>query len=396
MAAISTPSQNMEAMKRVTIVQLCPQLNFGGVERGVIDVACFLQQNGYQSIVISNGGSFLAKLQAHGVQHIQLPIHSKNPITFLLNLRRLKKIIRSLDPDLLLPYSRIPTWLIYLLQKKLKLPFISHCLGTHSMGSGKLKRAYNTVLMQGNRVVANSQFTRAHFLNYYQEPPSKIRVIPCSLDTEFFDPDSVSIDDISLLRAKWRVPAGQTVLLLPARLSNGKGHEFLIHTLKLFKEQKINNFYAVILGNTKNKSTYYKKLRTLIDEFGLSQQVFFAGDCCQMNHAYAAADIVLSISTRPEAFGLTVIEAQAMGKLVIASRHGGSLETIKDEVTGFLVEPNNALDLASTLIRISEMDNSLKRKITAQGKKSALNYSKDNICSQLIELYKELIAYHRL
>lgn len=394
MEAIIITSQRIEKIKPLTIVQLCPRLNIGGVERGVVDVACYLQQNGYESIVISNGGSLLAELQDNRVQHIKLAIHSKNPFIFLLNLWRLKSLIDSLKPDLLLPYSRIPTWLIYFLCKKRNIPFVSHCLGIHSMGKFGIKRFYNSVLMRGERVIANSNFTKTYFLTYYQEPPSKIRIIPRSADTAFFNQNKDQAETIKILRKQWQASYEKIVILLPARFSYRKGHETLISALKLIKEQKINDFHVVMLGNYQSNYSYYKRLTQLIADLDLINDVFFADDGTDMLKAYAAADIVLSISIEPEAFGRTIIEAQAMGRLVIASRHGGVLETIEDEVTGFLVEPGNAKALASTLIRIKAMDPTQKQEIMFNAQKSAGNFSKKLMCKRLVDLYKEIIGYH--
>ena len=372
------------------IVQLCPQLNSGGVERGVVDVAVYLKQIGCTSIVISDGGVMVSELYANQVKHIQLPIHSKNPLRFLLNLWRLKQVLGDLKPDLLLPYSRIPTWLIYFLRKKVKAPFISHCLGIHRMGGFGIKTKYNSVLMQGTRVIANSNFTKAYFLNHYPSFKQPVIVIPRSVDSHFFNQNNHQLELIHRLRHQWRVASGKFVVLLPARFTYWKGHEVLISALRLLK-QTTNDFYLVMIGDYHVNTSYYKRLMTLMKVLNLSDDIFFAGPSTNMYDVYAAADIVISASTEPEAFGRTIIEAQSMGKLVVASRHGGALETIEDNITGFLVEPGNASELADTLLKIYHMSPFKKNEIITNAKKNAEYFSKKKMCEQLVEFYKELV-----
>ena len=75
-------------------------------------------------------------------------------------------------------------------------------------------------------------------------------------------------------------------------------------------------------------------------------KLHIVGPSNEINKFYTEADIVVSPSTDPEAFGRISVESQAMGKFVIASNHGGSKETIIDGETGYLFEPLNEVDLS--------------------------------------------------
>ena len=375
----------------MTIVQLCPGLNIGGVERGVIDVAIYLKQLGCNSIVISNGGGLISELEASQVQHIKYPIHSKNPLLFLLNLLRLRRLFNIIKPDLLLPYSRVPTWLVYFLCKKNKIPFISHCLGIHRMGLLGLKTKYNSVMMKGDRVIANSDFTKLYFLNHYPGHHKNITVIPRSVDTLLFNPNNTQIESILLLKQQWQAKTSKTVVLLPARFAYWKGHEIFLIALNLIKK-KTNNFYLVMVGDFQANASYYKRLLKLVHFLELTEDVFFAGSAINMPDAYAAADIVVSASTEPEAFGRTIVEAQAMGKIVVASSHGGALETIESNVTGFLTEPGNSIELANTLMMIQDMDPLKKIEMAKQVIKNTTNLTKNRMCEDLAKIYSELIV----
>lgn len=373
------------------IVQLCPRLNTGGVERGVVDVAIYLKEHGYESIVISNGGKLIDELTSKQVRHISLPIHSKNPFVFIVNLWRLNRELQAIKPDLILPYSRIPTWLIYFLRKKTRVPYITHCLGIHQMGMFGLKKLYNSVMIRSPWIIANSEFTKTYFANTYQIDSQNVNVISRSVDLDYFDERQVSAPVIQRLKEQWRTPSQKTVILLPARLTSWKGHEVLIRAMALIKKQKGYNFYAVLIGNCQDNSSYYNRLLKLIDELALSDDIFFTESFVNIRDAYAAADVVVSTSTEPEAFGRTIIEAQAMGKLIIASQHGGALETIEDNVTGYLVRPGDVRALADKLIYAQEMSEPEKLELSEWAKKNAQRYSKENMCRQSLTLYDQVI-----
>lgn len=378
-------------MKSKTIVQLCPKLKLGGVERGVVDIAAHLQKIGYNSIVVSNGGCLVAELENNQVTHIQLPIHSKNPLYFLLNLWRLNHLIRQLKPDLLLPYSRIPTWLIYWLCKRNKIPFITHCLGIHRMGLLGLKTKYNSVLMRGDRIIANSFFTKSYFLRHYPNCQRDISVVHRSVDIEVFKENNCALEIRRLVRNNWKVTPYQTVILLPTRMSYWKGHDVLLSALYSMIQAGNTNFYVVMMKEPQENSSYYKRIVAQITRLTLSNYVYFEDSSTTISNLYAGADIILSASTEPEAFGRTIIEAQAMGKIIVASAHGGAIETIKDNITGFLFAPGNPDALAHRFEMIQKMDSAKLNEISLNAIESAQNFSKEKMCRDLLEIYYELI-----
>lgn len=375
-----------------TIIQLCPNLKTGGVERGVIDVAIFMKQANYESIVISHGGKLVSELEHHHIKHIKLPIHSKNPIVFLINLRRLKQLFTDLKPDLLLPYSRIPTWLVFFLRKKMKIPFISHCLGIHRMGKFGFKKIYNSVMMRGDYVIFNSAFTQSYFLDHYPNTIKKMAIVPRSVDLDYFNPQCVEQSQIQALRERWKVPSDKMLVLLAARFTAWKGHEVLIHALAKLKQIDRDHFYVVFVGDHHANETYVKRLNSTLNELDLKQNVFFAGDHSKMHEVYAAADIVVSTSTEPEAFGRTIIEAQAMGKIVVATQHGGALETINNNHNGLLVKPGDPAALANALSQLSKMNSIEKMNVVVEAQKSALNFSKEIMCARLHTVYNEFLG----
>ena len=87
-------AQNISSVRKVPVVmQIIPALGAGGAEQGCIDVAAELVKSGAKSIVVSHGGHRVPEILRAGSVHIDLPVHSKNPLTMWRNIGRLRKLI---------------------------------------------------------------------------------------------------------------------------------------------------------------------------------------------------------------------------------------------------------------------------------------------------------------
>ncbi len=373
------------------IVQLCPRLNSGGIERGTVDLAIALKEAGFESYVISGGGFLVANLSKENVTHIQLPIYAKNPLNFAINLFRLFKILRGLNPDIIHPRSRIPTWLVFFLRKKLGGHFITSCNGIHSLDKLGLKKIYNKVLTKGEVIVANSTFTKNYLINNYQVKSENIRVIHRGVDTHQFNSANINKDNIQAVLSQWKIPQAAIKILLPARFANWKGQINFIEACHLLKSHYQLNFIALLVGDCKNMS-YLHEVEALIKQYELSSEIRIMGEQRDMVSLYALSDMVVSSSIVPEAFGRSIVEAQAMGKPVIAANHGGACETIVAGETGWVYPPNEVPTLARSIVEIVNLDLSAKQRITTNAVRQARNkFSKPQMCAEYIKLYKELI-----
>jgi glycosyltransferase involved in cell wall biosynthesis len=112
--------------------------------------------------------------------------------------------------------------------------------------------------------------------------------------------------------------------------------------------------HGIILGA--GKAGYRQELEAAIANSGGGATFRFIDDCTDMAAAYMIADVVVSASTSPEGFGRVIIEAQAMGRPVVATAHGGAQETIIPGDTGWLVPPNDAAALAEALALALDQD----------------------------------------
>jgi glycosyltransferase involved in cell wall biosynthesis len=338
--------------RRIPVVmQVIPNLGAGGAEQGCIDVAAELVRSGAKAIVVSNGGPRVRELQRVGAQHIELPVHSKNPLTIWLNAKRLRALIAQHGVDIVHARSRAPAWSCLKACEGTTTRFMTTCHAFYNTHGSKWKAAYNSVMAKGERVIAISHAVAQYLKDAYRADPSRIRIIPRGIDPERFNPALVNGERIVRLAREWRVPDGAGIILLPGRLTRWKGQLVMIEAMaRLMQDARFKDYYCVLVGDDQGREGYREELESLIRERGLEERVRIAEHCDDMPAALMAASVVVSASTDPEGFGRVAVEGQAMGRPVVATDHGGSQETVlPGGETGWLVLPGDPEALAAAL-----------------------------------------------
>jgi glycosyltransferase involved in cell wall biosynthesis len=335
---------------KATVLQVVPRLVMGGVERGTIDVASALIAYGWNAVVASEGGPMVRELERAGATHVTLPLASKNPFVIRSNIDRLVKLIVRYDVDIVHARSRAPAWSARYAAERTGRHFVTTFHNAYGEGSF-LKRRYNSVMAAGERVIAISQFVANHVASTYDVGADRLRLIPRGVDVARFDPDSVSPERLVRLMHAWRLPEDAQMVLLPGRLTRWKGQLVFIEALARLARPGV---HAVILGA--GDAAYRRELEKAIAASGGGATFRLVDDCADMAAAYMLAHVVVSASTEPEGFGRVIIEAQAMGRPVIATAHGGAQETITQGDTGWLVPPGDAAALAAALAQALDQD----------------------------------------
>ena len=324
------------------VLQVIPKLGYGGAETGCYDIAHYLPENNCESFIVTSGGELIKFINRKKVKLIRLPVHSKNPLIILFNSIFLIGIILIYDISIVHARSRAPAWACLLATKLTRRKFVTTFHGTYNF-KGKLKKFYNSVMVRSNLIIAGSNFIFSHIKENYSNLISKKKkflVIFRGINTDYFDPSTKTEDDEIKLLKKWEIEKNKKLILMPGRLTSWKGQELFLEAINLVNiDLGYEPFNVVILGNDQGRDLYKKKLIRLTEQYRMTKQVKFIDHCKDMALAYKIADIIISASIEPEAFGRVSVEAQSMEKIIIASNIGGSNETIIDEKTGFLFEP---------------------------------------------------------
>ena len=350
----------MKSDSRTTILQVLPALDTGGVERGTVEMVQAITAAGGRALVASAGGRMVTQVERAGGEHIAMSLMTKDPLNIWLNAGRLTRLIRRQRVDLVHARSRAPAWSAWLAARRAKVPFVTTWHGVYSETLPG-KRWYNGVMAKGERVIAISRYVASRVEHSYRVDPSRIRIIPRGVDPDAFDPPAVSGDRVHRLAQAWRVPVGARVVMLPARLTRWKGAETLLDALGILQAEGgvEGSLFCVLVGSDQGREEFASWLEAKAKQAGLGGRLRLAGHCEDMPAALLLADVVVNASLNPEPFGRVVIEAQAMGRPVVAFNHGGAAETIEDGQTGFLVPPGNTALLADGIRRalaLSEED----------------------------------------
>jgi glycosyltransferase involved in cell wall biosynthesis len=364
----------------------------GGVEGETLDLAVFLARQGHNSIVISGGGRMVPYLEQGGCRHVLWPHIGEKSIRCLKYIGKLKRFLRRERVDILHLRSRLPAWIGYLAWKSLppsrRPGLVTTFHGFYSVNF------YSTIMTKGELVIAVSHTISNHIRKNYQVDAARIRLVHGGFDGRFFSPEQVSSERVETLRRLWRLEDRQSpVILLPGRLTQWKGQDMFIDSLALMKDQP---FLALCVGDTGENSSFTKRLRDRIQSLGLGERVRLVGHCSDMPAALTLADLVVSASSaQPEAFGKVVIEAMAMGKPVVATAHGGSLETVIDGETGWLVPPGEPRAMAQAITQALAQREQLP-KVGEKGRRwVSEHFTAESMCRKTLDVYQELAVRRR-
>ena len=376
------------------VLQVIPALSAGGAERSTVDIARALVQRGFRALVATQGGRMEHELVAAGAELIRMPVASKSPLRILRNARALARIIRTQNVVIIHARSRAPAWSALFAARRTGIPFVTTYHGVYN-GRTRLKRYYNSIMAKGDAVIANSQWTANHILSVYRFQPKKLKVIPRGMDLDYFNPAKVEPERVKAMRDWWGAKDGERIVLLPGRLTRWKGQLVFVRAFaQLKREGRLpDRVRGVIAGDAQGRDAYMQEILATIAKEDVADTVVLATHIGDMPAAYLAADIVVSASTDPEAFGRVPPEAAAMGRPVIATDHGGARETVLSGESGLLVKPNSATALADAL---AELLAKTPKQLAAMGAAGRAHieetYTVDRMCGETLALYGMLLG----
>lgn len=365
------------------VLQVLPELNAGGVERTTLEIAEALVKAGFIPHICSNGGRLVEPLENLGAVHHKHKIGSKNPLNLRANTKKLIDIIKSENIDIVHARSRAPAWPAHAAAKATNRHFVTTYHGIYKAKS-RAKKRYNAIMAKGERVITNSEFTKLHVLSEHNIDPNIITVIPRGVDMELFNPSVIDHEKVADLRRLWRVTPGEKAVLLPGRITSWKGQMLAVEALAACPD----NVKLILMGDPQGRTKFLAKLIQTARDLGVGDRVRLPGHSSDVPLALMAADLVIAPSIEPEAFGRVVAEAQAMERFVIASNHGGPVETVISGKTGQLVEPGDAKALANaihTALETPYSNGSFARSHILE------NFSKSQLQRKTLDVYKNIL-----
>lgn len=359
----------------MNVLQILPELHVGGVETGTVDLARELVKRGHKAVVISAGGPLVKDLESVGAKHYHLPVHKKDIITIIKNIRPIIEIIIKEDIHIVHARSRVPAWPAFFAARATKRVFITTCHGYYS------RHIFSSVMGWGKRTIVLSNAIARHMIDDFGVPHEQIRLIPRSVDYTkftFISPETKRKDSFNVG--------------IIGRLTPLKGHMVFIKSIAR-AAREIPHLKAWIIGDAPaSKESYKEQLHVLVNRLGLTQSTQFLGTQRDIPSVLNSLDVVVLATTTQEAFGRVVIEAQAAGVPVIATRVGGIVDIIEDGKTGLLVPAADPVGMGEALVRIYKEPALAKTMATAAFEKVKSNYTLDRMVQSTLDVYNDALS----
>ena len=382
----------------INVLQVIPRLGFGGAETGCYDLAHYLPEKGCRSFIITNGGELLKYVNKEKVKVFRIPVHSKNPLLILTNAFLISIIVLIYNINIIHARSRAPAWSCLISCFFTRRKFITTFHGTYNF-SNPIKKFYNSVMVRSKLVIAGSNFIFSHINNNYKKflnDKNKLMVIFRGINLDYFSKKNISENKKTKMMIDWKIDQEKFTILLPGRVTPWKGQEIFIESLNILSEDyNTVNFQAIILGSDQGRNVYFKKLISLAERYNLNNKIKFIKSCKEMPIAYSLADVIVSSSLEPEAFGRVAVEAQAMEKPIIASNIGGSKETVINGKSGFLFKSGDPRELAKALNNIKTLDKETLYSIGNEGRKNVTKkFDVEKMCRTTLTEYQKILKKH--
>ena len=358
------------------ILQILPELNIGGVERGVCDLSKALVEQGHQSFVISNGGKLESSLVASGGKHISMPVHIKRFKTLKL-AKELYEVILDVNPDIIHVRSRMPAWVTYHALKKFKNNKPVHVSTFHGLYSFPI---YSKVMANVDHVISISNTVEDYIKTTYKVPDEKITVIPRGCDLSEFNQEPLH----QSWKDEWYKEFPQTlnkkIIMLPARITKWKGVDDFINLINLINDESI---HGIVVGPvSKSKQKFFKKLQSKVQKLNLETKITFCGSRSDIVNVYKFADIVYNLSKTPEPFGRTTIEAASVGTKIMGWDHGGTKEILSELFPDGLVKLEDIQALKEKTLELLSDDDKKPKPNT---------FTSERMINSTLEVYRSLL-----
>jgi len=370
----------LEIIKYMRVVQVLPELNEGGVERGVVELNREYTKKGINSFVISAGGKLENQIQIDGGTHIKFDVCSKNIFSAFKRVKQLKKILEEIKPDIIHVRSRVPAWLVLFANKSLNIKVVSTVHGFNSVSF------YSKIMTKADAVICVSGSIKEYIQKNYHTANEIITVIPRGIDLDVFNPKNIDTSFINDFKMEYNLN-DKFIISSVGRITQLKDYETFIKAIAIVKKD-IPNIKALIVGGVRSdKEDYLKSLKEIIDNLDLKDNIIFTGSQSKIAEIYSLSDVVVSSSKKPESFGRAVAESIALNTPVVATNHGGVKDIIIENENGFFFEVGNDKQLSQKIIE--------SKKLSFDGYNYiSNNFSLNNMLDKNLKVYKGIVSWN--
>lgn len=371
------------------VLQVIPELNISGASQGCIDISNYLSKNKIKNFIMTKGG-----IRTHQIPPENLlfyPVHSKNPLIIIYNIFIICFFIYYYNISIIHARSRAPAWSCYFASIITNTKFVTTFHGTYGY-TNKIKQFYNSVMLRTDGTIAISNHIKKE-IHKYDIKPKNLEIIYNGID---FNKFKANLEIPILTKKNINVFLGdckqQIRILLPGRLTYWKGHEDLLLAGSYIKKTRPElNFKIIFVGE--GERNFKKKILDCCKKYNMENNCTLIPGNDNIEYYYAMSDLVVSAAIEPEAFGRVSVESQAMGKFCIASKHGGSIETIIENETGFFYKPKNASELSEKILKAIDEKKINNKEISEKCFQNVYkNFNKNTMNEKYLSFYFKILG----
>lgn len=325
------------------ILHLTSHLNVGGITSYVLSLSKALRQRGHDILVASDGGQLASEVSDGEMTHWSVPLHTSMEFSpqIWAATRTLARRLRAEPVDVLHAHTRVGQVVADRLSRRLAIPYVTTWHGFFRPNLGR--RLWPCT---GNVTIAISEPVREHLVRDFHVPERRVRLIPHGIDPIPFE-TPVEPQLQAKLREQARLPSDGPVLGTVARLVPSKGVDQLIRSLLQIRAS-VPDARLLIVGDGEDRP----RLERIAAGCGLAQAVHFTGALPETRVALSVMDVVVFLPAEQEGFGLSLLEAMACGRPVVAVRRGTGAPWVLDQGgIGAVVEPDDLGALAAAITR---------------------------------------------
>jgi lipopolysaccharide heptosyltransferase II len=363
----------------MNILQVVPQLNVGGVETGTVDLAKYLAENGHKCVVVSAGGDLVRELEACGIRHYTLPVQSKVFWVMFKAAKQLAAIIKKEEIEIVHGRSRVPAWVGFMACRRTGTQFITTAHGHYT------RHIFSYMMGWGKYTIVPSSVIGKHMMEDFGVPLENIRLIPRSVDLKRYP---------FMPRAPKQKKECRIVVV--GRIAPIKGQVYFLKAMAKVLRSMPSVKAWIIGGISPGKDSYMEELEVWTRRLGLSSAVEFLGNRRDIPQLLSQADVLVMPSIAEEAFGRVIVEAQASGVPVVATKVGGVVEIIDDNEDGLLVHPKDHEGLAEAVLKVLRSSELASRLSENGRKKVEEKFTLEKMAQDTLKVYLEALSLPRI
>ena len=381
-----------------TILQLVPALGDDEAGRAALESARMLLQAGARAIVAGADGPLVEALRGGGGEFLPMPNGRFNPLRIRFNARWLSNLIANERIDIVHAHRAGAAWSAIAAVRRMPV-FLVTSFPHQPPANTQLSSFYRASLARGERVIAPSSFVSRALIQRYGITPDRISVVPRAVDIGVFDPAAVTAARIVAMRQSWDIAPGSRVVLVPGSFAPAQGQTIAVEAAWLIGCSQ-NRVVFVFTGDDTAYPRHVGDLDRYIRFHGIEQHCRVIGPCADLPAALAAADVVVLPTLEPPLRAAAAVQAQAMGRPVVATNLGVLPETVlcpsrmREELrTGWLVSPGDAEELAHAIASALALDVTAYRALSARARQFAkFAFSPHSVAEATRGVYTSLLA----